>query len=268
MTAVDGQSVQSAIEAIYDAALDPAQWPQAVGELKVALGGGCHLLVFDTHKSQPLFSIANVFDPELDDRYYRHYIGISPYFVPYAKAGTGTPLWADDLVTKQCLLRTEFYHDFMKPAGISPSFAGLKLCASGESHISLAVNIVRPERIADCASIERLLSHVGRHVLRAIEINKATAASNDSKGVLDRLFGHLRTAVLVLDQHRRVLSANGLAEAMLIGERLLQTAAGGELHACRTDDDLRLSRYLSAGDSPSAHPVRLHCTKTTRRYIA
>ena len=125
MTAVDAQSFQSAIEAIYDAALDPAQWLRAADKLKSAMGGGCHLLVFDTEKARPLFSIANSFDPALDDRYYGYYMGISPFFAPYAKATAGVPLWADDLVTRQCLLRTEFYHDFMKPAGISPSFACL-----------------------------------------------------------------------------------------------------------------------------------------------
>lgn len=268
MTAVDTQSVQTAVEAVYDAALDPAHWPRAADKLKAAMGGGCHLLVFDTGKNRPLFSIANVFDPALDDRYYSHYIGISPFFTPYAKAPAGASLWADDLVTRQCLLRTEYYHDFMKPAGISPSFAGMKLCASADTHVSLAINIVRPESVAGCASTERLISHVGRHVLRAVEINKLTAASNDNKCVLDRLLGHLQTAVLVLDQHRRVTAANSLAETLLTGERLLQTAAGGELHACRTDDDLRLTRYLSAGGASAAHPVRLHCTKTARRYIA
>lgn len=268
MTAVDAQSFQSAIEAVYDAALEPAQWSNAADELKSAMGGGCHVLVFDTEQAQPLFSVANCFDPALDDRYYGHYIGVSPFFAPYAKAPARVPLWADDLVTRQCLLRTEFYHDFMKPAGISPSFAGLKLCTTGETHVSLAFNIVRPESISECAATERLLGEAGRHVLRAVEINKLTAASNDDRSVLDRLLGHLQTAVLVLDPHRRVLTANSLAESLLHGQRLLQTAADGALHACRSDDDEHLSRLLSAAIAPPTHPVRLHCTKTTRRYIA
>jgi DNA-binding CsgD family transcriptional regulator len=268
MTGVDAQSFQSAIEAIYDAALDPALWSRAADKLKPAMGGGCHLLVFDTEQAQPLFSIANCFDSAFFDRYYGHYMGISPYFAPFAKASTGIPLWADDLVTRQCLLRTEFYHDFMRPAGISPSFAGLKLCAMDKTHLSLAINIVRPESVSNCAATERLLSEIGRHVLRAFEINKLMVVSHDNRSTLDRLLGHLQTAVLVIDQHRRVLSANRLAEDLLTRQRLLQTAAGGELHACRSDDDERLGRYLSSTNAPAAHPVSLHCTTTGRRYTA
>ncbi|MEZ5926283.1 MAG: helix-turn-helix transcriptional regulator [Hyphomicrobiaceae bacterium] len=260
-------AIELAVEAIYDAALDPSQWQLASDLISDATFGGSMLLSYDRHRERAAFAVTSRLNESLLDSYFNHYLKLSPYIAAYADAPLNTPLWADTLVDGQALGKSAYYNEFMVPAGISPTFCGIKLSQQGSVQASIGVNLRRSENASEWQATERRLTYLGRHIVRALEIgqkvDRATAACGTFSGMLEAV----AAAVFVIGGRREVLFLNSRAEQLLRRDRLFMTNPSGELHAWRPDDDARLELVLVSGTQDRGLPLKLRSAACDRSYV-
>jgi hypothetical protein len=107
-----------AISQIYDCALDPALWPDALRLCCSYVGGVASVLVVhDTrHKSAQLFRTWND-DPQYTKLYVETYARLNPVLVPLTIVQEGEIFAISTLVPPEEFLASRFYKEWAQPQG-------------------------------------------------------------------------------------------------------------------------------------------------------
>ena len=151
---------------------------------------------------------------------------------------------------------TEFYNDFMQPAGISPRYPGIKLLEDGQCHASIGANPSVTRIDADMAKVERDLTCLARHVKQAVKLNRLTERLDPVAQSVEQVMEAIAAAAFLLDHEQRLIHANGKAEALLRDGKLFCKSPSGVLHAWRSNDNARLARMLAHPPS-NGEPIQL-----------
>ena len=199
------------IVAIYEAASEPAAWPFFLEQCAQAMAGDVALLhkhYLEQHRSEVIasFGLASAFRAS----YHEHYSRINVWR-EHGKHlyQTGSVLHDAQIYPRSLFLRTEFYHDYMRPMGAVKSLAGV---VSRQRNDVLNLTILRREQSpewtdAEGGTIKLLLPHVAQALL----VNQRLALLEAGEAVLDTLL----LGVSFLSESGRVVSSNQAAERMV-----------------------------------------------------
>ena len=257
---------------IYDAALDPTKWSQAVeracGFLDCQYGviGSADLL-----RTAPNFNVTFGYEPADWQIYLEKYFDKNP-FVPLAfRSNAGDILSRkDDEALWGVMTRTEFYEDWVKRLGIVDIMqATLDKTGSGIAMMSCA----RHQSVGPAGPRElRLMATILPHLRRAVLISQALDLRTLQAAAFAETIDGLATGVFLVSAQGELVHANASGQAMLEREEPLVLASG-----ILTAADPEIQRALTEAFASTRHgdaamksggmglPLM---TKSGNRYIA
>ncbi len=180
-------------------------------------------------------------------RYNGHYVKSNPWIPRLDQRPVGLVAVAETMAPRAELVRTEFYQDFLRPAGIETGI-GVTLQRDGSRHmvVSLLFPLATAERDADAVGrLQRLVPHLLRVAQLERQIAELQVRAESAEAALDRLAvgmiivdATLRVLMLNREADRIVRAGDGLAircsvlQATVPGEsRLLHGLLDGALRA-------------------------------------
>ena len=224
---------------IYDAATEPALWPEAMEALARTIGARTGILYrFDLGRRRAEQIAGLNLDPGLQPAYESHYCRIDAWNQRVQSMPAGQILPTQHLVTDRELERTEFYADVLRPQDIFYATGGMVERDSGGFAV---FGLQRGRRAGPFGETEsRQLAQIFPHLRRSLRIRRELQAALAVRDLLADTLDAMGDGVMILDARSRLLFRSRAA-ARHVGE-------GGRL---------RLVRERLAGATP-AETAALH----------
>lgn len=221
----DSDPLLALIGDIYDAALDPALWPDVLQQSCGFIGG----VMANLFTQDAVRKSANRFytwgdDPHYTQLYMEKYAALNPLFPAGMFFPVGEVFGQADIMPHEELQDSRFYKEWMKPQGYI-DFVGAILDKSATSVAPLSV--IRHERdgYVDDEARRRtgaIIPHIRRAILigKVIDLHKVEAAA-----MADTLDG-LAAGMFLVDAGARIVHTNAAGHTMIADENVLRAAAG------------------------------------------
>lgn len=234
---ITDETLHALINLIYEAACDPARWPDFLRAFACAVAGRGTLIY--THNFETLdastasegsFPTAVVgFDPHFLGTL-EHYNHVNVWARNETMLKPGRPVTGSMLYPERQLPKTEFYADWLRPQDYFHAIGGIVL---RDGPVAMKFSSVRSRRAGDFNSEElRLYERLVPHLARAANIQRRFAflqnLSSSSLAVLDTV----PAAVMLLDASARALHANVAADAELRRADPFRLSPSGEICVC------------------------------------
>ncbi len=232
---------------IYDAAIDPALWQQALASICAYVGGASAVLYWHdtaTKRAEALHLFNEI--PRYTKSYFEKYLPMNPMFPAAAFVDAGVVMSSEDIMPRAELEETRFYREWIKPQGIIDALA-VNL-EKGVTRVSL-IN-VRTE-VAITEEMRHRMELVVPHLQRAVAIGRLFDQRKAHEEALTQTLDHVEAAVFLVGSDGVIVFTNDPAKTMLDDGHLVQRRAGA-LHAT-TPEANRVLRdvfaYAEKGDA-------------------
>jgi DNA-binding CsgD family transcriptional regulator/PAS domain-containing protein len=212
------------VEVIYAAALDPEQWHEfgrLLAQATDSLVGG--ISVFDA-RSQ---SFEQIYGTEVPDGFFERYWETLPYnpLVPMVTLSElGVPMTNAQVAPEDELLRSRFYHAFMKPLGLRDAIGMVCLRSGPRQAIVVANRAVGHDLYGPRE--RKLLELLYPHICRALTISDVFDLRTVKSDTLEAALDGLVAGVFLIDARCHVLHMNRAAQRMIESGRLVSVREG------------------------------------------
>ena len=206
------ETFSKVVEAIYDCALDPNRWQNAISLISDLLQSQrCALAVHNhvDHRNELVFQLGI----ENDDYWRQHeetYSRLNPLFVPMLMQ----PVWAVAtramVVNDDEVFESRFYKEWAKPQGLHDVVGVKVLHTEQRQGFFTADRFVSQPRYGEREV--RLLTLLSPHVCRAVAISDVLNLKTIRSEALEAALNALSSAVYLTDRHARVVFMNRVAE--------------------------------------------------------
>ena len=209
------KALSDLIGRVYDAALSPSLWPEALDGVRAYLGAQVGILSsFDAYDANTWgWQHAVGFEPHFLKLYKEKYMLMNPWMDLVASLGSGEATRVSAHDSYQAITRSEFYLEWLKPQQLLD--AAILMIDKTLSAVSIVV-VSRSEDqgFFDIESLERL-SLVHPHVRRAVEIGRFIGASEARAETLAAALDRLAAGLFLLDESGGIVHANSAGAEML-----------------------------------------------------
>jgi len=208
----DSSELLKVIASIYDAALEPEQWPVALEHI-AGLLGAMHAHLWEGDANQRLGSVGWAgAAPAFVQAYEEHYVRTDPFAL--ARTWPSGSILTDAMVTPRATLeRSAFFQEWARPQGMHTAIGANVVIEDGTVAVLVAT------RTKHDGTFEReqfdLLADVLPHLQRARRINLGLSGANGSQHVACAALNTLSPGVVIVDASCRVMFANHAAEKTL-----------------------------------------------------
>ncbi len=239
------------IRLTYICATDPLQLPELLRAYTEAVGAdGSGLVVQDLKNMQGNVAESWGFDPFWEQKYADHYATtnvwiqrMAPQFRP------GRILSSEQVITDGEIVKTEFYHDFLRPQKLFHSFGAV---ITREEEVSAFITSVRSKRAGHfLPSEQEYCRELIPHLQAALRIRHQMAGLETQLKHLTAALDQLPQGIIVADAAARIRFMNRSAEATLGARGGIWIAPDG-LRAVREDETARLRELLMRAGSTIA----------------
>jgi DNA-binding CsgD family transcriptional regulator/PAS domain-containing protein len=235
---------------IYDAAFDPASWPDVLHQVAGFVGGSGGALFAQDTVSQMGNSYYDVgVDPHYRESYFNTYIKFNPMNAACAILDIGDVISNSSVVPHTEFLETRFYKEWVQPQGWIDNVVG----AIERSPTSTAlVTVFRHQRdgLADEGARQRLRLLVP-HLRRAVVIGKVIDYQKAETATLADTLDGLAAGAFLVDAAARIVRVNAAGYAML-GAGELFRAINGRLVAIEPQAERTLADIVATAASGGA----------------
>ena len=221
---------------IYDAAIDPARWTEALAAICREMDADYVSLIVRPGGNDDLGLIVSAARERRDFEAHNRFIGMSPF----------SGLQPDRLVTITDILSeadwrsSQYYRDWCKPHDVFHVMA----CDIATQGGIYGFRLTRPESdpafgADDRARCARLLPHLRR----ALDLHQTLRQDQRVHTLYSQAIAHLMVGAIVLDEHAKVIECNPMAASivkMADGLRIV----GDEIEATYRTDNTRLQRLI------------------------
>lgn len=203
------------IASIYDAAVEPGRWPDAL-ERTAGLLGALHAHLWEGDASQRLRSVGWAgAEPAFVRAYEEHYVRTDPFAL--ARTWPSGTILTDAMMTPRTTLeRGDFFQEWARPQGMHTAIGANVALGSG----NVAVLVATRRRCDRTFEREQfaLLAEMLPHIQRAMRMNLHLCGTSSSQHVACAALNALNHGVLIVDTACRVIFANSVAEKILTAE--------------------------------------------------
>jgi DNA-binding CsgD family transcriptional regulator/PAS domain-containing protein len=216
------EALPDLIESIYDAALQPSRWNEAVVGINRFIGTqACGVFSKDAVSK---FGVTHYYcgaDPRFIQLYAETYSQFDPLVrLPRFGHVTGIP----DLVSYEDYRKGRFYQEWLAPQGCADA-ANVVIENSNPKCPVLFTALPPKKRMVD-AEMRRRIALVVPHAHRALMINKAIEVKqSEASGFADALDG-LSAGVFLVDGAGGIVHGNSAGQAMLAEGDILRSVGG------------------------------------------
>lgn len=247
----DAERLSALIGCIYDAALDPALWPDALGNVRdYVVGCAAGLYVKDaSSKSGNIYHDDGRIEPRYVQLYFERYVKLDPSTTGHFFGEIGEPMATADLIPYEEFLETRFYKEWARPQHLVDHIATVL----DRSTTSVALfGVFRHERdgLAD-EEARRRMRLVAPHIRRAVLIGRTIDLRQDEAATFADTIDGLAAGTFLVDENARIVHANKAGHAMLVAGNPLR-AVGGRLEAVAASSDQTLRDIFAASGKGDA----------------
>jgi len=206
---------------IYDAAIDPTRWKQALGSSCAFVGAGSAVLFWHdaaTERSEALHLYNE--DPYYTRLYFEKYLSMNPVFPAATFMETGLVHTTNDIIPQDELVQTRFYREWIEPQGIVDAIAvNLEKGTARSSLLNFRMDSSYGP--ADEKALHRAALLVP-HFQRAVAIGRLFDQSKAVEAALTETLDHVEASVFLVGGNGRIVFVNEPAKAMLADGNLMQ----------------------------------------------
>jgi DNA-binding CsgD family transcriptional regulator len=247
----EAEQLSSLIGNIYDAALDPALWPDVLAQSARFVDGFSAALVFKdaTKKSGNLYYDTGDIAPHYRQLYFDTYVRLDPSTTSHVLAEIGEPIATADFMPYDEFLETRFYKEWARPQQLADFVtAVLEKSATGAA----LFGVFRHERDGPADEEMRrrmrlIIPHIRRAALIGRVIDLKTAEADSLADTVDGI----SAGMFMVDASTRIVHANVNGHAMLAQGSLLR-AVGGKLAPNDASAEQGLNEVCAMADGGDA----------------
>jgi DNA-binding CsgD family transcriptional regulator len=223
----DTEQLSVLIGEIYDAALDPALWPQVLPKSAQFVGGRAASLFYkDAASKSGDFACDCGIDPHYRQLYFDKYIKLDPLTIGHFFAEVEQPVAVADIMSYDEFLETRAYQEWGRPQGL----VDVLNVALDKTATSAAMYCVfrhaRDGRVDE--QMRQRMRLIVPHLRRAVLIGKVIDLKTaESDSLADSVDG-INAGMFLVDASARIVHANASGHAMLAQGSVLR-AVGGKL---------------------------------------
>jgi DNA-binding CsgD family transcriptional regulator len=239
--------LSSVISDIYDAAMEPSLWQQALASICLFVDAPSAVLYWHdaaTERSEALHLFND--DPEYTRLYFEKYLPLNPMFPAATFVDVGIVTTSDDIMPRSELVKTRFYNEWIKPQGLEDALSvNLEKGVMRASLLNVRTAIVPTE------AMRHRLALLVPHLQRAVSIGRLFDQVSAKEDALTRTLDHVRAAVFLIAADGTLTFANGRAK-QLLDDAALVCERDRVLRAVEADTDAALQRLIisaSEGDA-------------------
>jgi DNA-binding CsgD family transcriptional regulator len=213
---VSGQKAGAAdvIGGIYEAALEPAKWPRALGRLAEEFGAqSAAAFVVDVSIAEVGFIVVSGLDPRALDDYVAHYAQMDPWNEYLGKHPSGRPIVSQTVMDDRAFERTEFCNDFLRRYGIFHAMGGF-VVRSGALAFLCGVQRPRERGAFTPAELQRMRA-LFPHLERAVRIHRRLVQAGGLKDGMTAALDRMPLAAILADRFGRAVWLNRPAEELV-----------------------------------------------------
>jgi DNA-binding NarL/FixJ family response regulator len=236
--------LSAVIADIYDAAIEPALWQQALASICNYLGGTTAALLWHDSAAEQA-QVMHIFndDPHYTKLYFEKYLTLNPFFPAAGFVEAGRVHSQREIIPQEELETTQFYKEWIAPQGIVDAVA-----------VNLEVGITRASMInirtdASYGLVdEKMREHLALlvpHLQRAVAIGRLFDQGKVREQALTATLDHVEAAVFLVGSDGAIAFANDPARRML-EEAALIRVSDNALHAVADDTDRILHDIVSS----------------------
>jgi DNA-binding CsgD family transcriptional regulator len=202
------------IDLIYAAMLGERDWEDFVSRLARTSPDGCALMFsYDRRRGDPIVTILQGRDDDTRDQLERHYGVLNPY-APYCMVKPlGVGVVGDRMVSRERLIRTEFFNDFMI-RNDTTSTVGIAVDRSDDFTILIST-ATRQNDEAEQRRLADQYSRLAPHLQRAAAFYRRNAPSRMASELGCSLYDAVDVGTMLVTPSLRVASMSGAAERLL-----------------------------------------------------
>ncbi|MEQ1845659.1 MAG: hypothetical protein ABL983_08785, partial [Nitrospira sp.] len=237
------QTYDALVSAIYDCAIDPTLWPQALGMIAQTYSGayaGIH-----TVRMRPAYEFIGWYHSWHDDAMMKRivqYLPDIPGVDEVVGGPLGTPYATMQHMSFEQFSHTRFFREWVEPQGFRDGSI-TKIAEANNRHVMF--NLVTYSHQGDLtdeqlAAIARLAPHLRRAAMIGDTIEQQRVMLAAQRDTLDRL----TCGVLLTDETRRVFHANQVATTMLDQGEIVRVRSD-RLVATQSERDQSLGEALT-----------------------
>lgn len=248
----EAAELSAVIGDIYDAAIDPTLWKQALESICAFVGGASAVLYWHdaaTERSEALHLFNE--DPIYTQLYFEKYLPMNPMFPAATFVDAGVVTASEDIMPASELAKTRFYKEWIEPQGIVSALSvNLEKGAARASLINVRTSVPVNQ------GMRRRLGLLVPHLQRAVAIGRLFDQSKATEQGLTETLDHVEAAVFLVGAKAEIAFANDTAEKML-GHATLVRSDGKALRAVAPDANRILPNILiAAGKGDASVGVR------------
>lgn len=233
--------LSAVIAEIYDAAIEPALWQQALASICRHVGGHSGVLFWHDaalQSSQALYFFNE--DPKYTQLYFEKYLPMNPMFPAATFVDDGVVMSTYDIMPRSEFIETRFYKEWVRPQGIEDALAvNLEKGIGRSSLINVRTEVAVSEPMRDRMAV------LVPHLQRAVAIGRLFDQHKATQQALTTTLDHVEAAVFLVDADGAITFRNDSAKKLL-GEAMLVRERQGALQFVASDTDRRLGDLFFA----------------------
>ena len=242
-------------ELLYNSVVNSSAWSTFLEKLSVEFSEASIAILHVDIGSEKIYASRHVrYETSAMVSFNEHYAGINPWAQPKLIKPNGLLVPTDELFTESDLIKTEFYHDWLRPQNLLKGF-GISL--GGSQPVSL-LSIVRSSAAGAPTPDElRLLEPFNPHVRRAFQLREKLFTRRFSDEPLNSILDHLPVGLVAIGRDRSVLHTNrvfskicALRDGVALGP--MKTCCVGTI-AEQNRFDAMVGGVLGFGRGPNSH---------------
>lgn len=251
----ESERLSALIGHIYDAALDPTLWVDALGEAAQFVGGsGASLYHRDAAARNPDVTYQFGIAPRYVQLYLNTYAKLDPTALGYFFAKLEEPTVTADVMAYDEFVQSRFYREWVRPQKWVDTVNAM-LERSTNTAVGFVVFRREHEGRVNEETRQRMRLVVP-HMRRAALIGKTLQLHEARSVAFSETFDAISAGIFLVGADGRAVHANAAGTAMLNSADVLRPAAG-RIVASDPDADLTLSEILAAaGNGDAAIGVR------------
>ena len=229
---------QSAIDTlvghIYAAGYNRSKWQDVCDTLR-RLSGDCQIVLHghDLNQNSQLGFVSSGYDQSFVASYFSHYAAVNPWLPAMGAVPVGHVRRSEECITREELLRSEFYNDWLRPQDNITDGTGVVLCRRNGRMLNLSVNIRERDRDRSAEAADGLIRAVSPHLTNAFEITRRMGGDSLSASIHRGVVDGMDRAVFFVDAQGRAVYLNQAARQLVReGTHFLIERSG----LLRTDD--------------------------------
>jgi DNA-binding CsgD family transcriptional regulator len=249
------EAAADVIGGIYEAALEPANWPQALSRVAVHLdAASAAAIVIDMAQHEVGFAAVAGMDPGALQDYTDYYVGVDPWNAYLGAHVGGRPYLSQAVMDDRAFERTEFCRDFLRHHDIFHAMGGF---AVRDGAMVFLCGVQRPkQRGAFGAEDLRRMTQLFPHLERAARIHRRLMQAGGLADGLTAALDRMPFAAILCDRTARAVWLNRPAEEMVRRGDGLRVAHGRVEAAAGNGVSAELRRLIAGAAADGLHVRR------------